>query len=359
LPSWGEIGNEITAAGTQSGDKQAAFDVVRKAKLAQLANVTGRPTIVYVSDFTNQSKSTIASQVGLSAGIDLTDKDAFQQTLDGMAGNAVDVVVHSPGGSAEAAESLVVMLRNKFTDVRFFVPSVAKSAATMFVLSGDRIVMDAGAELGPTDPQWIFSRNGQVVVAPLQSIRDEFLQIQDELKKDPSKLPAFIPIIQQFGPSLLVECDKRIELTRRHVAEWLERYMFAGTHDAAAKAKDISEWLADDKNFLTHARRIGMTELRQHGLIVDDLDDNPELADAVRSVYYAIRLTFLGTGALKIIENSQGQGMAISVAQVQMPTNQQPLAPPGSPVAPAPVQALAGNRAERRRVEKQQKKGAR
>jgi ClpP class serine protease len=44
-------------------------------------------------------------------------------------------------------------LRNKFAHIRFIIPSLAKSAATMLVMSGDEILMDTGAELGPIDPQ--------------------------------------------------------------------------------------------------------------------------------------------------------------------------------------------------------------
>jgi ClpP class serine protease len=53
----------------------------------------------------------------------------------------VDLILHSPGGSAEAAESIVEYLRTRFDRVRVIVPVAAMSAATMMALSADEIVM--------------------------------------------------------------------------------------------------------------------------------------------------------------------------------------------------------------------------
>ncbi|KKL85523.1 hypothetical protein LCGC14_1953850, partial [marine sediment metagenome] len=64
--------------------------------------------------------------------------------------------LHSPGGLPEATDSLVEIVRSKFRHIRFIIPSVAKSAATMFALSGDKLLMERSAELGPIDPQFNF-----------------------------------------------------------------------------------------------------------------------------------------------------------------------------------------------------------
>src|SRR4051794_24383501 len=66
--------------------------------------------------------------------IDLGDVDGFTDLVEGVDENAlgVDVLIHSPGGSPEACERVVGILRNRFDkDVQFLVPHSAYSAATM------------------------------------------------------------------------------------------------------------------------------------------------------------------------------------------------------------------------------------
>jgi hypothetical protein len=65
----------------------------------------------------------------------------------------VDVLVHSTGGDALAAWKLMSLLRERFDKVGVLVPFVAFSAATIFALGADEIVMHPHASLGPIDPQ--------------------------------------------------------------------------------------------------------------------------------------------------------------------------------------------------------------
>ena len=130
-------------------------------------------------------------------------------------GQAVDVWIHSPGGSAEATESIVAILRSKFEDVRFIVTGSAKSAATMLVMSGNRILMTDAAELGPTDPQIMC---GGPRALPAGAIIDQFARAKKEIARDSSIAAAWLPILQQYGPSLLAECQNLIKLSETLVA---------------------------------------------------------------------------------------------------------------------------------------------
>src|SRR5689334_11801708 len=47
--------------------------------------------------------------------------------------------LNSPGGSAEAAEKMVEIMRHHFPEVFFVIPDAALSAGTVLALSGDRI----------------------------------------------------------------------------------------------------------------------------------------------------------------------------------------------------------------------------
>ena len=188
MSSWNSIVEEIVGL-----NRPDALDVVRRDKMKAVQEITGRPLIAYATDFIapNPFKAQLAGNL---MSISLADKDGFDEVTRNLPIDAkVDILLHSPGGSAEATESIVAMLRHRFSHVRFIIPNVAKSAATMLAMSGEQVLMDDRSELGPTDPQMIFSQEGRVIVAPAQAIKDQFKAAQDDINADPNKLPSWVP----------------------------------------------------------------------------------------------------------------------------------------------------------------------
>ena len=280
-------------------------DGFRREKYAAVEKITGRPLIVYATDFLNKDK--VAACKG-DVEIDLTDRDGLIEVTQALTDKGADVLVYSPGGLPDATDSLVQILRSKFEHTRFIVPSVAKSAATMMVLSGNELVMEHTAELGPIDPQFrLVKPDGSAVTAPAQAIIDQFDKAQELIGQDPKKLAAWIPILQQYGPSLYQQCLNAIDLSKRYVGEWLKTGMFKA-HDAGAEAaaKKVVDYLGDHNQFKSHGARVGFQELRNRGVPVKILNEDKPLHEAVMTVYYAVLLTFGGTGAFRIIENSRG-----------------------------------------------------
>lgn len=297
--SWQDIQREIEK-GRTSDKPKGDFDAVRRFKYGQLCKITGRPLLVYATAFHNPLKAQLAS---LFLSIDISDKDGFYEITHRVKSRKVDVFLHSPGGSAEATESVVKALRSKFEDVRFIITGSAKSAATMLAMSGNTILMDQAAEVGPIDPQ-VRIRNR---FSPAGSIIEQFDQAARELQKDPSRLPVWIPILQEFAPALIVECENYINLSKKLVRDWLQQYMFKGTPGAIYTARKIANYLTDEKNSLSHARRIDVDQLENLGLKVERLELQPKkLQDAVRQVHLSIMATLEGTDAIKIFENSEG-----------------------------------------------------
>ena len=297
------------------------FDGPRRARLAKLRDVSGRPVILYAVDFLNKGK---VQMVGGDVLIDLSDVERFKEIIDSTPGKEVDVLIQSPGGSAEATESIVDLLRSRFQHIRFLVPGAAKSAATMLAMAGDVILVDESSELGPTDPQMII--NGRQ--SPAGAIRDQFKKAEKDLNSTPSLMPAWLPILQQYGPSLLVECENHIRLSQRLVSRWLTSYMFRGDADGPRKARAVAKYLSDDRKFLSHARRVGLDELRRLRVEVLDTRDEPRLHEAIRELYVSVLVTFESTGAYKLFENSEGAALIklVQIQQVGFPLAQQ--APP-------------------------------
>ena len=68
-------------------------------------------------------------------------------------GEPLAVLLHSPGGSPEAAYKLASLIRKCCGEFVVLVPKYAKSAATLFALGASRIILGRHAELGPIDMQ--------------------------------------------------------------------------------------------------------------------------------------------------------------------------------------------------------------
>ena len=327
MPTWGGILGELQQA--IAGGDSKAFDSVRRKYLAGIHQKTGRNVILYATKWTDSDPSVSPSAISI---VD-EDLQGFMEVVHGLTGRSLDLILHSPGGSLEAAEAIVVYLRSRFDDVRVVVPSLAMSAATMIACAADKIVMGKHSFLGPIDPQFVLSTPLGQRMVPAQSIRAQFDQAVVECA-DPKKLPAYLPMLGQYGPDLLVRCEEASRMSQELVCQWLEKYMFKGEPDAHTRAESIAGWLSDHGNFWSHGRHIPRQELEDRGLQVEHLEDDPELQDLFLSVFHATTHTFSGTGAVKIVENQLGKAFVKIQAQVAIPM---PGASPGGPPLSAPI----------------------
>lgn len=300
------------------------FDSIRRKYLTKLFQLTERPTIVYYSDF-------LAG--GPAPGIDLSDMQGMMECCRGLNTEQVDLILHSPGGSAEATASIVRYLRRQFGEIRVFVPLAAMSAATMWALAADRIVMGKHSQLGPIDPQLITPQG----TVPARSIIEQFERASEECSQDPSRLGAWMPILQQYGPALLEQCARAEELARALVSQWLRTYMFASSETAESDAERAAAFFADYGEHRSHALGIDRDQARATGLLIEDLEDDAELQDAVLSVHHAALHTLTGPCG-KLVENHLGKGIfqlqhqAVVQVPVQVPQQPPPAtAPPGVP----------------------------
>ena len=334
MPTWGEILVQIQSeAAVNNG--QVNVDGMRDGFMQHMVSLTGRPLIVYAVDMFNPNPH---------AQINIQDMQGLMEVFKDLPGPDLDLVIHSPGGQAEATDRIVRYLRSKFDHIRVFVPFAAMSAATMLAMAADEIVMGKHSQLGPIDPQ-ITLPTGMAL--PAGALVEQFREAQAECAADPAKLTAWLPTLQQYPPGLLNVCESATELATKLVAEWLESYMLNGTDDAAGKAAAAAEWLASDKTHLSHSRAITRDQLTQYGLNVTNLEDDPELQDAVLSVHHALMHT-LGMGsASKIIENHRGRRWIQHGGQIMLPGMPIPgQMPPGpgsfGPLTPGQPPTLPG-----------------
>lgn len=354
MPTWGKILQEIGEAkrhlegqaGPLRPDGPSPHDVVRRKYLADLHAYTGRAVIVYASAYLENKDGVGADALSIGLG----DQQGFMEAVSNVTERELDLILHSPGGSAEAAEAINNYLRTRFDHIRVFVPIAAMSAATMMALAADEIVMGDHSQLGPIDPQFtIFTPEGPRS-APGQAIIDQFALAKQECQ-DPANIAAWLPILRGYGPGLLSQCEHQRRLAEEFVSLNLEKYMFGGQDGAADDAKRVAAWFADFSAFKSHGRRVSRDDALAQGVKVSVLEEDNTLQDKVLSVWHSYAHTLSGTSAVKIIENHHGRAWLNSVVQIQLAGPPGQLAPARGP-APGTAPVPGGNRAQRRRQQR-------
>ncbi len=284
---------------------------------SEIEALRGRPLLIYVSQ-------ALGALPGAPVSIDLTDIDGFTDLVHSVpaAKTAVDVLIHSPGGSPDATERIVSILRNRFSEVHFLVPHSAYSAATMMALSGNSITLHPSATLGPIDPQLSDPQYGYV---PARSIKRGFEKVRDIIKTEgPEALPAYIPLIEKYSLHLLELCDDSENLSKRLVTDWLKTYMFNDQVNSDEQINRIVDFFSAYDTHLTHSRPLVFDKIKDFGLTLSVAEG--ELKDLLWEVYILINGFFTLTPFVKLFENhygiSWGRSYSLSV-QPQAPASQQ------------------------------------
>lgn len=294
MPNWNQVLTEIRKLATEhDAASKAAVDLVRRKYLKQLHQATGRNIIAYYSGFL--SKPGI-----LQSGIEDEDKNGFMMAvhqLDRTKG--LDLILHTPGGSIGATESLVDYLRQMFSDdIRAIVPQIAMSAGTMIACSCKCIVLATHSNLGPIDPQM----NGM----PAAGVLEEFSRACREVKKDSSRTAIWQAIIGQYSPTFLSQCENAISWSKDFVTTQLQEVMFKGRVDGQKQARKVVRALTDYRGNKAHNRHINRDECIAIGLNVETLEADAKFQDLVLTVHHCYMHSLMNTASFKMIENHLG-----------------------------------------------------
>lgn len=294
MPTWNTLVDEFNA--TPVEDRSALMTERLRACVAQIATHKSSNVIYYASGFLQKPEAHPYL-------IQITPEDinGFMAGIHGLETNKpLLLILHTPGGVAEAAQSIVEYLRSKCRRVDVVVPTYAMSAGTMVGLSADRIIMGRQSQLGPTDPQLIFANRS----FSAHSIVSQFEQAKSEIAVNTALAHAWAPILQPFGPALLEEAKRALKYGKSLVREWLGRYMFAERAESEKLAKSVSDFFASDEHG-SHGRRIGRDAARAKGVTVDDLEDDQSLQEAVLTLYHWSTIAFeQGPVAKSLISNN-------------------------------------------------------
>lgn len=291
-------------------EKNAAQDTIRRKYLIELAKYTGRDTVILSSAF---SSAKLPNLPNFLVSITNEDIQGFMSAFNGLNGNELDIILHSPGGSLEATEQIVKYIRTKYNHVRAIIPQNAMSAATMLACSCDIILMGKHSAIGPIDPQITFPTESGHFTAPAQSILDEFEKAKEEIKTDPSTAPIWVRRIDKYPIGFLKICENTISLSKEMVMDWLKTWMLKNNPKKEILANEIVNWLGDTNQHKTHGRPLDINEAKNKGLVVEALEDDNTLQDKILSVFHATMATHQFSNCTKFIENHKGKGFFVNV----------------------------------------------
>ncbi len=279
----------------------------RKNQLRRIAELRGRDILVVSANLNNP-------RAPISLGID--DILPLADQLANLSGEAIDLILETPGGSGEVAEHIVRLIRGKYPNkMGIIVPGNAMSAGTLIAMAADEILMGPSSALGPIDAQirWqgkTFSADA--LLSGFERIKQEVVKSNGFLNK------AYIPILQAISPGELEAANNAQRFGKHLVTQWLAQYKFKNwvTHSSSgkpvtpeereARAEEIAHILGDHGRWMTHGRFLLADDLRSMRLEITDYSSEPELEEAIRRYHTLLQMTF-ATNIYKVFETTQTQ----------------------------------------------------
>lgn len=278
----------------------------RQRQLRRISKLRKRPNLVMAA--------AISKSREIATSIVYDDILPFQDLLEGLSGSSIDVIIETPGGSAEVVEDLVKLLRARFDHVSFIVPGWAKSAGTILAMAGDEILMGPASALGPIDAQMSWKNkvfSAEAFLTGLQDMKKEAADAEKGLNR------AHIPILQQISPGEIQNARNALKFAEDLVAGWLERYKFRDWSvrrtsktqvtqvERKERAREVARELCNHKKWLTHGRSIGIKDLERLGLQIHDFSKDTKLNDALRRYRALLQMTF-ESNLYKLFETQYG-----------------------------------------------------
>ncbi len=324
----------------QAGMGFAELEAERKTQLARVEEIRGRDVLVYAANLSVRVQAPIS--------IEYADLLPINDQLANLEGEALDLLIETPGGSGEVAEDIVTLLRGKYEHVAAVVPGAAKSAGTLIVMASDEILMEPASALGPIDAQILWQGKQFSAEALLEGLK----AIQEEVEAAGTLNLAYVPILNQISPGEIQNAKNALNFARKLVTNWLATYKFKNwtTHKSSgqavtdaerrARAEDIARELSNHTKWLTHGRSLKIADLEAMKLVITDYSQQADLLDAVRRYHTLLQMLF-ESNCYKVIETSASQIYRFSVPPVQAQSGL-PGMPPGATPASAQANIVCG-----------------
>lgn len=252
----------------------------------------GKALKALLSDLEGQLTADLVTIVGeIRVGLEVGLRSALEPLKDRR--SKLAVILHTGGGIVEVTEQMVRVMRHFYQEVVFIVPSVAMSAGTVLVMSGDAIMMDFSSSLGPIDPQ--VEREGKLVPALSYLLQwDRLVQ----KSQNQTLTEAEFLIMQGMDLAELHKFEMARDLSISLLKQWLARYKFKDWQKTETRglpvdramrehrAQEIASRLMKHDEWGSHSRGIAMHILQNElNLKIDDFGSNQMLSSSIHSYF--------------------------------------------------------------------------
>ena len=300
MASWSELLGDLN-----NHSNPDWLDSKLKEQLRAVSKHRGGTTVIfYASAFLQKNADTVS--------ITREDINGFMNALHkAPTDKGLTLILHTPGGDPNAVESIVEYLHFKFPYIEAIVPYLAMSGGAMISLAGDLLVLGKQSQLGPIDPQFLIGNK----VHSARAIQEGFSKAKEDIESNTRLAHLWAPILQNMGPSLVVEAEKALSYSKELVASWLNKRMFQGMESEKDKKERVNnvaayfnaEYVPGHGQIHVHGQRVGTAKLKELGLKLALLEDNQDLQNAVLTAYHLMTLVFEMTPSLKFIVSDAGK----------------------------------------------------
>ena len=231
--------------------------------IQEIKAIRKRPVICYVANVVKPTNSSIS--------IDDSDDLPFNEMVASLPSSAreIDIVLVTPGGFAHQVAKFVNMLRPRFDNIGFILLNKSMSAGTIFIASGNEIIMTNQSQIGPVDPQ-VRTKNGEFVPAQslLTLIEEIKLRGEELLKKGQNPAWTDLQILNGIDPKEIGNAMNASNYSIQLVEEYLYNFKFNnwtyhsdGTTSVTdgekkARAHEIAAMLCNHSKWKNHGHAI-------------------------------------------------------------------------------------------------------
>ena len=153
-------------------------------------------------------------------------------------------------------------------------------------------------------------------------------KLKEHIEKDTKLAHLWAPILQNMGPSLVLEADKALSYSKELVVGWLHRRMLKGVsneEERKTKADTIAAYFNAEETpshgqVHVHGQRIGAEKLEELGLKLEFLEDDQDLQNDVLTAYHLMTLIFEKSPSLKFIISDKGKMWVKQQQQILIPS---------------------------------------
>ena len=260
--------------------------------IKQYNEITGKHLLIYSVDFKDPE---------LPISMDMEDFFTIKDILRDNNSNKLSFYIETPGGEAETAEEIALLLRKKYKYIEFIIVGECKSAGTILTMCGDEIFLNDTGSLGPIDAQIQTGKYFGSAHDYMKWIEEKI----DEINKI-GKLNAIDSIIiSQITPEEIIGVKNSLLYGEELVIDFLKNYKFKNWKvtettntivDDSLKekrAKEIASKLSNHSLWKSHSRPLKIDTLRNElNLKVENLHEIPDICEIIERIQIILRLIF-------------------------------------------------------------------